>query len=145
MATELHAIENLPEYEIIVLLRPTSRLRDATDIDACVERPSEKSVHSCVSVTKIKHHLSWLFTLEKNSTLRPLGRRDETFLNHAALPVFTLNGAVYAAKVFWVSLNRTLVNEDTVGFEMPLERSIGIDTEDDLRLFQLRVLKGEIN
>jgi len=145
VATVLHAIENLPEYEIIVLLQPTSPLRDVTDIDACVERLSENSVHSCVSVTKIKHHLSWLFTLEKNSTLRSLSRRDGTFLNNAAPPVFTLNGAVYAAKVSWVSLNRTLVNEETVGVEMPLERSLDIDTEDDLRLFQLRVLEGEIN
>ncbi|MDG1143421.1 MAG: acylneuraminate cytidylyltransferase family protein [Burkholderiales bacterium] len=144
VATVLHAIENFPEYEIVVLLQPTSPLRAVTDIDACIERLSENSVQSCVSVTKIKHHLSWLFTLEKNSMLRSVSRRDDTFLNNAP-PVFGLNGAVYAAEVPWVTLNRTLVNEETVGFEMPLERSLDIDTEDDLRLFQLRVLEGEIN
>jgi CMP-N,N'-diacetyllegionaminic acid synthase len=141
VATVLHAIENFPEYEIVVLLQPTSPLRAVTDIDACIKRLSENSVQSCVSVTKIKHQLSWLFTLEKNSKLRSVSRRDDTFLNNAPA-VFGLNGAVYAAEVPWVTLNRTLVNEETVGFEMPLERSLDIDTEDDLRLFQQRVLEG---
>jgi N-acylneuraminate cytidylyltransferase len=48
----LHALARLPGYDLVVKLQPTSPLRSADDIDACIERCSRSDVPACVSVVE---------------------------------------------------------------------------------------------
>ena len=41
---------------------------------------------------------------------------------------YALNGALYLAKRDWLLENRTFVTAETLGYVMPLERSVDIDT-----------------
>ena len=51
----LHAIDQLPGYEYVVLLQPTSPLRTAADIDAAFELMLETEAPSCVSAVSYTH------------------------------------------------------------------------------------------
>jgi len=52
-----------------------------------------------------------------------------------------LNGAVYVADCDWLRENRTFVTSETVGYPMPADRSLDIDTVEDVQ--ELRRLVGE--
>jgi N-acylneuraminate cytidylyltransferase len=47
-------------------------------------------------------------------------------------PAWCLNGAVYVAQVDWLRSRRDFLSTDTVAYPMPAQRSVDIDTPDDL-------------
>ncbi len=53
--------------------------------------------------------------------------------------VFALNGAVYVADVAKFRAERSFVTSDTVGYVMPTERSIDVDTQADFDAFRMIV------
>ena len=54
-------------------------------------------------------------------------------------PAWCLNGAVYAAHIPWLLQHRTFVTSQTVGYPMPAERSLDIDTPADVQRLILAV------
>src|SRR5690349_17373855 len=44
----LHAVRELPGYDLVVLLQPTSPLRRPADIDACIEKCAAAGAKACV-------------------------------------------------------------------------------------------------
>lgn len=128
----LHALETIPDYDIVVLLQPTSPLVEASDIDACIEKLFETSAKTCVSMTEPGKSPYWMFTLDPDGLIFPL--MDKSFLTRRRqeLPVvFIPNGAVYVAFTDWLALNRSFYGRETACHVMPEERSIDIDTEMD--------------
>jgi CMP-N-acetylneuraminic acid synthetase len=47
--------------------------------------------------------------------------------------VYSLNGAIYIAKIEWLLRTKSFLSDETVGFVMPLSRSLDIDTEQDYK------------
>ena len=138
----LHAIKMLPGYDYVVLLQPTSPLRNTEDIDGCIEECVEHGANSCVSVAEVEQSPYWMYTLDVNSRLCSLINTDQIFTRRQDLPkVFTLNGAVYVAKCDWLRKNRTFLTAETAVYLMPRERSLDIDSELDFVL--LAALRGE--
>ena len=136
IAPVLHAIETLSDnYEYVVLLQPTSPFRKAEDIDGCIRLCIEKSANSCVSITEVDKSPHWMYHLNKDQSLDPLLDSAELDLPRQDLPkVFVLNGAVYVARSAWLMMNKTFMSEETIGYQMPISRSIDIDTGWDLML-----------
>jgi CMP-N,N'-diacetyllegionaminic acid synthase len=92
---------------------------------------------ACVSVRPAQEHPYWTFRLGQDGTLasyvagpeRPTVRRQD-------LPAaWCLNGAVYAARVEWLLRSHTFIAPQTLGYPMPIERSLDIDTAADLESF----------
>jgi N-acylneuraminate cytidylyltransferase len=54
---------------------------------------------------------------------------------------YVLNGAIYIAKTDWLRQKRTFITENTVAFEMPVDRSLDIDEELDLDIFNSLLIK----
>ncbi|MED4911295.1 acylneuraminate cytidylyltransferase family protein [Brevibacillus centrosporus] len=127
----LHAMENLPGYDYIILLQPTSPLRKAEDIDGCILHCIEQKANVCVSVTEQEKSPYWMYQMNAMGQLDPLlsspgyARRQET------PPVYTLNGAIYVANTSWLQEKQTFLSDETLGYVMSKERSIDIDTELD--------------
>jgi N-acylneuraminate cytidylyltransferase len=134
----LHALNQLPGYCYVVLLQPTSPLRSVADIDGCIHRCEDKHAKACVSVTKCQQHPYLMFSADRDSRLERLVPEASNFYCRQDYPnFFFLNGAVYVAQTEWLQASRTFLSNDTVGFEMPEERSLDIDTEEDIRRFEL--------
>lgn len=134
----LHAIGCLPGYDIVVLLQPTSPLRVAADIDACVERMIDSDAPACVSVREVADHPFWCYEPDDAGKLRSFVTLPEgSFSRRQDLPrAVTTNGAVYVARTQWLVCRRDFMSEQTVGVTMPVGRSLDIDTEADFATAQ---------
>ena len=129
------ALKRVPGFDIVLLLQPTSPLRTAADIDGALECMQAEGAPSCVSLCAATEHPYWTFRLDNARRLTryavPVG---SLALRRQDLPeAWCLNGAIFAARTDWFLLKRTFVSEQTVGYPMPVERSLDIDTQDDVR------------
>ncbi|WP_339799092.1 acylneuraminate cytidylyltransferase family protein [Paenibacillus sp. FSL R5-0744] len=128
----LHAINQLPSFDYVVLLQPTSPLRLVEDIDGCIENIVNMGAPACVSVTKTNESPYWMYTLKENNMLKQLIVQEKEIERRQELPeVYYTNGAVYVADVNWLLKSGTFLEKETVAYVMPRNRSNDIDTEED--------------
>lgn len=135
-----HAVGALGEaWDYVVLLQPTSPLRTSEDIDAAIRLCHESSAPGCVSVSPARQHPEWMFRLAPDRTLEPLLEHGAPADRRQDLPaVFALNGAVYVARGERLRCDDPFAGAGSVAYVMPPERSVDLDTEQDL--FLLRTL-----
>lgn len=128
----LHAVDNVPEtYRYIVLLQATSPLRSRADIDAALTLCRRANAPACVSVTPAPK-ARW--TLEMDEAGR-LSLPQEIGTRRQELPdTYRPNGAVYVAELDWLRKKRDFYQPGVVGYVMPPERSLDIDTMMDFLL-----------
>ena len=134
IAPVLDALARLPGYAWVVLLQPTSPLRSALDIDACLDACVQRRAPACVSVAPAAKSPYWMYTLGGDQKLKPLLPAAEPGEQQ---PAFVLNGAVYVARTDWLQAKKTFVDGATVAHVMPAERSVDIDDEIDFKFAQL--------
>lgn len=133
----LHALGELPGYHYVVVLQPTSPLRNAEDIDGCILRCEELQANACVSIVRCKEHPYLMYSVDRSSALQPLVSEAKSFHRRQDYPdFFLLNGAVYVAQTDYLKQSRSFFFNRTVGFEMPEERSLDIDTVEDFCSFE---------
>lgn len=144
MDVVLHAINELPSFEYIILLQPTSPMRTATDIDAAFKLLIATSAPSCVSVTEVEQSPYWMYQLTDGFNLRKLMPEHKHITRRQDLPAaYMLNGALYIAKVDWLLQTKDFTSEGCIAYEMKKENSIDIDSVEDLELFRSRVEMGK--
>lgn len=121
----------------IVLLQATSPFRLAADIDGCVAAARDAGAPAAVTVTAPEKPAAWLYRLGDDRRLSPLLATDPG-------PVGRLNGAVYVAHVDFLRRHRTFVTSETVGYVMPWERSVDIDTSTDFLIAEALLADGRV-
>lgn len=133
----LHALQELPGYEWLVLLQPTSPLRTAQDIDSAISLCHVHNAPGCVSVTEACQSPYWMYRIDQGMQLQPLLGDDAQHGRRQDLPpVFVLNGAVYVVRTDDFLRTRRFVGPGTLAHLMPQDRSIDIDTASDLEAAQ---------
>jgi CMP-N,N'-diacetyllegionaminic acid synthase len=143
MAPVLHALEQIPGYDYVVLLQPTSPLRLIADIDGCIQLCVSAGAPACVSVTPVTESPYWMFAVDAGSRLRSLLGLSSVGSRRQDLPqAYSINGAVYVARVDWLRKTGTFIAEETLGYVMPRERSIDLDTEQDLEAIEKHFLEN---
>jgi len=133
----LHALSFLQaqnrHYDYLVLLEPTSPLREVSDIDDALDTLAASKALSIVSVCQATTiHPAFMYFMGEGGALRP-------FLPDAAVglrrqdtsPVFFLEGTVYAARTSSIAERRSFYHDQTIGFEVPKWKSLEIDDEID--------------
>lgn len=143
MDVVFHALDSLPAYDDILLLQPTSPLRTAEDIDAIVRQRAEQNAPAAVSVSEVAHPPEWMYRLDGSTQLQPLVDTPPPARRQDAVPVYTLNGALYLARVSWLVEQRSFVSAQTLGYVMPAERSADIDTPLDWRWVEFLMKEKE--
>jgi len=129
----LDALDRLADCDVVVLLQPTSPLRTAADIDGVLERMHAAGAPACVSVREAQDHPYWTFRIGDDGALASFVPQSGGVTRRQDLPAaWCLNGAVYAARPDWLRANRSFLGPGTVGFAMPAERSLDIDSWQDL-------------
>lgn len=138
-----HAVENAgADYDYVVLLQPTSPLRESTDIDAAIEYCVEQAVTSVVSLAEATKSPYWMYQMNEGGELTPFV--ENAAANRQELPQsYALNGAVYVLEVARLLASRKILDEQTLGYVMPAERSYDIDNETDFLICEF--LKTRIN
>lgn len=136
----LHALDQFPQYEFVVLLQPTSPLRSSEDIDAAFKLMQINGAPSCVSVCEVEQSPYWMYRLTEEGRLEKLLPEKTTATRRQDLPsVYMLNGAIYIARVDWLRETKTFLGEGCVAYRMPIERSLDIDTKDEFDAFRWKM------
>jgi CMP-N,N'-diacetyllegionaminic acid synthase len=145
MSVVRHALGALPErYDLLLLLQPTSPLRTAADIDAALEQCLQGETQTCVSVCEPDKSPYWMMTMPADRTVQPLFPPEQVPARRQdAPPIFALNGAIYIAPTPHLAAGGGFVIKGTIGYVMPKERSLDIDTELDLRLADFLLTEGQ--
>jgi N-acylneuraminate cytidylyltransferase len=132
--TLAHVLNELPDFDLVVLLQPTSPLRTATDIDAAV-RLSVDSHAPVIGVCPAPKPPEWLYYLGERGHMEPVLSTDKALSRRQeARPAFAINGAIYVATVEWLLKNNSFMGPETLAYEMPAERSLDIDSALDLQM-----------
>jgi CMP-N,N'-diacetyllegionaminic acid synthase len=130
----LHAIEQLPGYDWVLLLQPTSPFRTHADIEAIWQLCLDRNSPSAVSVTEVSKHPCWMYQSDAEKRLQPLIQGKSDMARRQDLPpVYGLNGALYLARTEWLLKQGRFIGPETLGYIMPPERSVDLDTPYDWR------------
>jgi len=117
-------------FEIVVILQPSSPLRNAEDIDATIQLLLDNlNADSAVSVVKLDHmvHPLKLKTLESN-VLKPFLEEEAGRFAAQDLPeVYVRNCAVYATWRRDLENRPDVIGQRSLAYLMPSERSVDIN------------------
>lgn len=128
-----HVIDTLGLRGTFVLLQPTSPLREVEDVDATIERMVDANAPAAVSVSALDKAPHWIFTMEDGGRLAPIMPGPVPTRRQDAAVGYVLNGAVYCCRIEAFLRERTVLCKGVVGHAMPAERSVDIDTAEDLK------------
>ena len=144
IATVLHAISQLPCYDWVLLLQPTSPLRSAEDIDGIWNLCQERGARTVVSVCEVLKHPYWIYHCDAQQRIQPFIKNSSDATRRQDLtPAYALNGALYLAKTDWLIEKQTFIGPETLGYIMPPERSVDLDTPQDWRWVEF--LMGKVS
>lgn len=147
----IHTLEYLKDrkkynYDIIVILQPSSPLRKAEDIDGTIEtllKHPEKE--GAVSVVKVDHmvHPVKLKKMEGDNLLPFLEEESGRFAAHELPDIYVRNCAVYATRVEAVRKNHSAISPDSVGYVMPQDTSVDINEMIEFEFAEYLYTKSE--
>jgi len=140
-----HAIENCGDnYDIVILLQPTSPFRTSENIDSALEKFISSSAKSVVSVTESDKSPEWMYWLnESDSCLDPITPKlEQATRRQDTKAAYVLNGAIYIMDKKHFLETHAFVDLSTVAYVMDSKLSIDIDTKFDFEIAKL-VLQNE--
>ena len=145
----LHAIEYLERDGIhphtVVLLQPTSPLRDVEDIDAAVNLFLDNECDSVISVCEPDHSPFWCFTIS-GKYLKPILDKKFDDTRRQDLPrVVTPNGAIYISSPETIRRYKGFYGDRIIPYCMPPERSIDIDKPLDFTIAEVLINRESDN
>lgn len=137
----MHALKHSPPCDVVVLLQPTSPLRLATDIDAAIALLEEKNANSVMSVCEVSTSPYWMFTIDNGDKLKRILPKLQAATRQELPKCYEINGAVYVVNSSWFRTSQLFVDDETLAYVMPRERSVDVDTMEDLAIAE-RLLSG---
>ena len=123
------------EYDVIILLQPTSPLRTSIDIDCAFNKFYLSKENSLVSICEINNKFLKSFFQDAKGRLSSIVDSKFSSKPRQLLPkTFTPNGAIYIIKEKVFCQTKSFYSNTCIGFEMSQSKSIDIDTPKDLEL-----------
>ncbi|ERP97577.1 hypothetical protein Q666_04295 [Marinobacter sp. ES-1] len=117
----------------LVLLQPTSPLRNAEDIRGALDVYREgRCENTVVTVCEVDHPTAWVGTIAEGARLEGIdlsGKRSQDYQKE-----YRLNGAVYVARVDWLVSSGVVFTERLCASVMQREHSVDVDELLDLRV-----------
>ena len=137
-----HTLENIEEHDYIVLLQPTSPLRNYKHIDEAIKLLEKKSADAIISVCKTDHSPLWSNTLQEDGAMQSFIKDDVIDKRSQDLnDYYRLNGAIYICKRDNFLKEETFfLKENIYAYIMNKESSIDIDEEIDLKIANVLAL-----
>lgn len=131
----LNLLDTMRErFDFVVLLQPTSPLREARDIDGAAAACFAAGAPACASVVAAEQSPYLMYRLEAAGRMVPVLGEGTSSRRQDLPQIYALNGAVYVTESERLRAERKFVGANAVGYEMPRERSIDIDSELDFAL-----------
>jgi CMP-N-acetylneuraminic acid synthetase len=139
--TVLHVLSMFDQYEIVILLQPTSPLRSIDDILGALRVFIDSEATSCISVAETPISPLRSFEILPNGRLQRIIDLEVPNRRQDAPIFYVANGAIYISNKKWLKESRKFLTADTVGYVMPALRSLDIDAEYELDFCEFIVEK----
>ena len=137
----MHSIEQIDkqgiEFKYLILLQPTSPLRDSKDIDLACKKFIQLKADSLISVTNVESSVLKTLVKDDNGFLRPAFDNKFPSMNRQQLPLaYKPNGAIYIINKKLFLNNPTLLQKNTAMYEMKENKSIDVDSINDIHAIE---------
>ena len=121
--------ENNKSFDILVLLEPTSPIREVSDIDNSLTILISKELGSVVSVSKTEgQNPAFCFKKNDDSKINPYLEIQPTNLRRQEIElVYFLDGTIYSSFTSSLRNQKSFYHDCTFGFEVPKWKSLEID------------------
>lgn len=140
----LHALDWLRDHEgwqpeFLVLLRPTTPFKTSALIDEAVNQLRTSNASALRTMTRAEgvFHPYWMYRQDEAGRMQPLMHEQDPVLHARSqdLPaVYRLNGVVDVLRCAVIRESANIYGPDMAMLEVPEERAVDIDTEQDLRV-----------
>ena len=137
----MHSIEQIDkqgiEFKYLILLQPTSPLRDSKDIDSACKKFIKLKADSLISVTNIESSVLKTLVKDGDGYLKPAFDDKFPSMNRQQLPLaYKPNGAIYIINKKLFLDNPTLFQKNTAMYEMKEDKSIDVDSINDIQTIE---------
>lgn len=121
-------------FDILILLQPTSPLRESIDIDEAFTTFFKSKATALISGYEPAKSPFKSFKMDEKGFLKGLVNNRFTFMSRQDLPkTFYPNGAIYIIYVKEFLKLEKLFTSKTIPFFMPIEKSVDIDSMEDIK------------
>jgi CMP-N-acetylneuraminic acid synthetase len=136
-----HVLNEFNKYEYIVLLQPTSPLRNEKHIDEAIEMLETKKADAVISVCEMEHSPLWSNTLPDDLSMRNFLKEEIKNKRSQDLDkYYRVNGAIYICKTDKFLQENTLFLKDNIfAYIMDRKNSVDIDDEVDFKLAEVLI------
>ena len=138
-------------YDYIILLQPTSPLRNEKHIDEAIDtllsNNNIKKFNSLISVTELEHPVYWNRLVGDNNKLKDYLKYDKSknFRRQHFNKVYRLNGAIYLIETDALLKYMNFETDNTMAFKMDKKSTIDIDCLDDFELAEYYIKNDGLN
>ena len=128
------------EFDIIVLLQPTSPLRTSEDIDRGIEKYNSGKFDSVFGISETETIPYWTFSENSENFLDPLFDTSYFFKRSQELPkTYVTNGAFFVSNIENLKKKKSFFLGKIGGVKMSKDLSIDIDTKKDLETVEAKI------
>lgn len=133
----IHAIDSLEKegdrYDILLLLQPTSPLRDSVDIDGALDLFARAGGKGVASVSPVADHPILMRTMGEDGRLKKLLAIGSTARRQDMEAYYRINGSIYVNAIASLD-DSTSFNDNPVGYPMERSHSVDIDEMADFHM-----------
>ena len=137
-----HTIDIRDEkFDFVILLQPTSPLRNNGHIDEALELLIKKNADAIISVTETDHSPLWADTLPKDRSMvnflknGVLNKRSQDLVKH-----YRINGAIYICRTEKLLEEKSFFLKGNIyAYQMDRESSVDIDEKIDFQLAKMLI------
>lgn len=141
----LHALEYYKsislEFDYSILLQPTSPLRKKEDIVNSINifdsYKSDSLISCCIEEHKYAYKKDGFYG-EPCEPEHNLGMRRQDYID-----LYVRNGAIYISDINYLINEHKIISDKPLIYEMPRERSIDINTSEDLKIVRYLISESE--
>ena len=122
------------EFDLIILLQPTSPLRTFSDINRAFEIVFDSDATALISVTEIDNKFLKSFKENSNGFLKSVSNNEYPFMRRQDLPITYIgNGAIYIIMMDEFMKKLSFLTDRTAPYIMDVAKSLDIDTFSDVQ------------
>jgi len=141
-----HVVKNASSFDYLVLLQPTSPLRNEKHISEAIHLIEKKKADAIISVCKVEQNRPGSNFLPKNLSMRNFFKKK--FLKKESQILkdcYILNGAIHICKISPFLKEKSLFLKNKIyAYLMSKKDSVDIDTEADIKLARQLIKKNSI-
>jgi CMP-N-acetylneuraminic acid synthetase len=126
------------QYDLVIMLQPTTPLRQTEDIDNAINLLFDTNADSVISVVEVEgYHPLRMKRVVNGRLINYIDQGQEDMRPRQKLPpVYIRNGAIYATVRNVLMEENSFVGVDSRAYIMPDKRSVNVDTPKDLQLLK---------